>query len=135
MSRLFIGTLTLLAVLTVLPWTSQAASPHFAQCTATADDPILTLEGKIAGLGTQTQPLQLEATATAICLDPTAAPTPVLVAALPVTASQTFPPPRGKVTYELVLEAPFAPPCDAPLTVVFAQVEVCDRTHADCCTP
>jgi hypothetical protein len=136
MFRLLLGT-TVVAFLALGAGTSYGANPHFTECPAVLEDGILTLSGKVAGLGNQTKSgtsLVVNATATALCVDVATAP-PTIVEAQPVAASQTLPPKNGNNKFSVELTPDFLAPCEPPLAVTFVDAEVCDVTHGVCCTP
>lgn len=105
-----------------------AGSPHFVHpFGVTRADDTLTVSGKEAGLGDETQ-VHIQVTATAECINrggnhPKAANKESL------NAAGDFPVQNGKADFSLTLTAVFQPPCSPPMTVVFTDVVVSDTAH------
>jgi hypothetical protein len=104
-----------------------AGSPHFVSVTATREGNSLTVSGKEAGLGNETQ-VHIEVTATAECINgghhhPKAENKESL------SAEGDFPVQNGKANFELTLTASFQPDCSPPMTVQFSNVVVTDTEH------
>jgi flagellar capping protein FliD len=130
MTRRILTTLALAAALLaaiVVP--AYAGSPHFVddQLTATRTGDTLTVSGKEAGLGDETQ-ITVEASATAACLNP-GDNFPQAANKESVTASAVVPVQNGKAYFSLDLVATFQPSCSPPMTVVFGDVTVTDTTN------
>jgi hypothetical protein len=119
-------TAALLAVVAAPAW---AGSPHFVDgtVTATRTGDTLTVSGKEAGLGDETQ-ITVEASATAACLNP-GQRFPQATNKESVTASATVPVQSGKADFSLDLVATFQPKCSPPMSVVFGDVTVTDATN------
>jgi phage tail sheath gpL-like len=112
------------AVAVPIAW---AGSPHFVKVTATVTGNSLTVEGKEAGLGNETQ-VHIEVTATAECINP-GGHHPKAVNKESVSSAGDFPVQNGKADFSLTLTAAFKPECSPPMTVRFSDVRVTDTTH------
>lgn len=104
-----------------------AGSPHFVSVTATREGNSLTVSGKEAGLGNETQ-VHIEVTATAECINgghhhPKAENKESL------SEEGDFPVQNGKADFDLTLTASFQPECSPPMTVQFSNVVVTDTEH------
>ena len=84
-----------------------AGSPHFIKVTATTSGNTLTVEGKEAGLGNETQ-VHIEVTATAECVNG-GGKHPKAVNKESVSAAGDFPVQNGKANFSLTLTATFQP--------------------------
>lgn len=104
-----------------------AGNPHFISVTATRTDNTLTVSGKEAGLGNETQ-VHIEVTATAECINP-GSKHPKAANKESVSAEGDFPVQNGKAIFELTLTASFQPECSPPMTVRFSNVVVSDTEH------
>jgi phage tail sheath gpL-like len=104
-----------------------AGNPHFVSVTATRSDNTLTVSGKEAGLGNETQ-VHIEVTATAECINP-GSKHPKAANKESVSAEGDFPVQNGMATFELTLTASFQPECSPPMTVRFSDVVVSDTEH------
>lgn len=127
MRRFFVlAALSLAAVAVAVPavW---AGSPHFVKVTATRTDNSLTVEGKEAGLGNETQ-VHIVVTATAECINP-GGHHPKAVNKESVSEEGDFPVQNGKADFSLTVTASFKPECSPPMTVRFSDVVVTDTTH------
>jgi flagellar capping protein FliD len=128
--RRILTTLALAATLTLgVAGTALAGSPHFVDgtLTATRTGDTLTVSGKEAGLGDETQ-ITVEATSTAACLNP-GQQFPQAANKESVTASAVVPVQNGKAYFSLDLVATFQPSCSPPMSVVFGDVTVTDTTN------
>lgn len=114
-----------LAVTTVL-----AGSPHFVSVDVTRNDNSLTVSGKEAGLGNETQ-VHIEVTAEAQCINP-GTKHPKAANKESLSAAGDFPVQNGKADFTLTLTATFQPDCSPPMSVVFTNVVVCDTEHNVC---
>jgi hypothetical protein len=132
MQRVIFVTIAILAVLAFAPLASWAGSPHFTECSATVSGNTLTVEGKEAGLGSETQ-VHIEVTATALCINP-GSQHPKAANKESVSAEGDFPVQNGKALFSLDLTATFQPDCSPPMTVEFTDVAACDTEHNVCCT-
>lgn len=117
----------LLAAMVAPP--SYAGSPHFINSAfvVTVDGNTLTVAGKEAGLGDETQ-VHIEISATASCINP-GMKHPKAANKASVTASGDFPVQNGKASFELSATAAFQPDCSPPMTVVFGPITVTDAEH------
>lgn len=132
MLRAVMGSMALLAVLLLLVGTSWAGSPHFTACSQSVSGTVLTVEGKEAGLGNETQ-VHIEVTATAVCIN-NGGHHPKAENKTSVSAAGDFPVQNGKALFSLDAEATFQPECAPPMTVEFTDVTACDTEHEVCCT-
>jgi hypothetical protein len=126
MLRAFI---VVLAVL-LAPGVVGAGSPHFVANSVVRTDDSLTVVGKEAGLGNETQ-VHVVLSATALCING-GGHHPKAVNKESVSAEGDFPVQNGKANYSLTLTAVFQPDCSPPMTVSFTDVLVCDTTHDVC---
>lgn len=118
----------MIAALAVTP--VLAGNPHFTAVTLTRDGNSLTVSGKEAGLGNETQ-VHIEITADASCINP-GTKHPKAANKESFNAEGDFPVQNGKAEFELTLTATFQPNCTPPMTVVFTNVMVCDTSHDVC---
>jgi hypothetical protein len=128
MRRFFTMLVAALAAMLFFAPQAVAGSPHFVGTpTVTRSDDSLTISGKEAGLGSETQ-VTIQVSAQAACLNrgenfPNAANKETF------TAEGTFPVQNGKALFELTLTATFQPKCSPPMRVVFGDVTVQDTAH------
>jgi hypothetical protein len=106
-----------------------AGSPHFVSntLTATRTDDSLTVSGKEAGLGDESQ-VHIVVSATALCINP-GGKHPKAVNKESVSVGDNFPVQNGKAEFSLTLTATFTPDCSPPMTVRFTDVTVTDTTN------
>jgi len=106
-----------------------AGSPHFIQnaFSITRTDDTLTVSGKEAGLGDESQ-IHVVLSATALCINP-GGHHPKAVNKESVSAAGDFPVQNGKANFELSVTATFQPECSPPMTVEFTDVKVTDTTN------
>jgi hypothetical protein len=106
-----------------------AGSPHFVSntVTATRTDNSLTVSGKEAGLGDESQ-VHIVVSATALCINP-GGKHPKAVNKESVSVGDNFPVQNGKAEFSLTLTATFQPDCSPPMTVRFTDVTVTDTTN------
>lgn len=120
-----------LAVLAIFILTVQgvaAGSPHFVGAvTVTRSGNTLTVSGKEAGLGNESQ-VHIVVTATAECINP-GSKHPRAENKASVSAEGDFPVQNGKANFSLTLTATFQPDCTPPMSVVFTNVSVTDTTN------
>ena len=126
-----VGLCMLVAVLVLAPGT-WAGSPHFITCSQSISGNTLSVDGKEAGLGNETQ-VHIEVTATAECINPGGG-NPKAANKASVSAEGDFPVQNGKALFSLDLEAIFSPSCSPPMEVTFTDVTACDTEHGVCCT-
>lgn len=127
MRRLLLVVVLALAAAAIAVPVAEAGSPHFVSVTASRSGNTLTVSGKEAGLGNETQ-VHIEVTATAECINggnhhPKAENKESL------SAQGDFPVQNGKADFSLELTASFQPDCTPPMTVVFSNVVVRDTEH------
>ena len=123
---LMAAVLALVAVALAVP-VAEAGSPHFVSVTASRSGNTLTVSGKEAGLGNETQ-VHIEVTATAECING-GGKHPKAVNKESVSAAGDFPVQNGKAEFSLELTASFQPDCSPPMTVTFSNVVVSDTEH------
>ena len=128
MRRLITTLVAAVAAMLFFVPTAFAGSPHFVGTpTVTRSGNSLTVSGKVAGLGNETQ-VHIEVSADAACLNrgenfPQAANKETF------TAAGDFPVQNGKAEVELTLPARFHPKCRPPRRVLFCEVTVTDAEH------
>lgn len=123
-------TLALCTFLVFVP-VAYGGSPHFISCSQSINDNTLSVDGKIAGLGNETQ-VHIEVTATAECINP-GGNHPKAANKTSVAAAGDFPVQNGKALFSLDAEATFQPECSPPMDVEFTDVLACDAAHGICC--
>ncbi len=112
---------------------ARAGSPHFVGgITVTRDGNTLTVSGKEAGLGNETQ-VHIVVTVSAECINP-GDHHPKASNKESFSAEGDFPVQNGKAEFTLSVTATFQPDCTPPMTLVFSEVTVCDATHDICQT-
>jgi hypothetical protein len=104
-----------------------AGSPHFVFVTVTTSANTVTVVGKEAGLGDETQ-VRIVVNADASCINP-GANHPKAANKESFSASGNFPVQNGKADFSLTLTATFQPDCSPPMEVAFTNIVVCDTTH------
>jgi hypothetical protein len=121
----------LVAALALLVLSAQgvlAGSPHFVGAiSVTRDGNSLTVSGKIAGLGNETQ-VHVVVTVTAECINP-GSKKPQAANKESLSAEGDFPVQNGKAEFSLTVTATFQPDCTPPMTLVFSDVTVTDAEH------
>lgn len=127
MRRLLLGAALALTMFVVAVPTALAGSPHFVSVTASREGNSITVSGKEAGLGNETQ-VHIEVTATAECING-GKHHPKAENKESLSAEGTFPVQNGKADFELTLTASFQPECSPPMTVRFSNVVVTDTEH------
>jgi hypothetical protein len=91
-------------------------------------DSSLTVSGKIAGLGNETQ-VHVEVTALAECINP-GSKKPQAANKESFSAEGDFPVQNGKADYSLTLVATtIAPNCSPPMTIRWSDVSIVDSEH------
>jgi hypothetical protein len=119
--------LTGLALLTVTT-PAYAGSPHFVGTpTATIDGNTLTVTGKEAGLGNETQ-IHVEVSADAACVNP-GGNKPKAANKQTFSTAGTFPVQNGKAEFSLTVVATFQPDCSPPMTVEWSNITVTDTAN------
>jgi hypothetical protein len=105
-----------------------AGSPHFVGTpTATISGDTLTVSGKEAGLGNETQ-IHVVVTADAACINP-GDQHPEAANKESFSAEGTFPVQNGRANFSLTVTATFQPSCSPPMTVVWSNIVVTDVTN------
>ena len=129
MRRILALSATALAALFLVMPAAWAGSPHFVDSTVTATrtNNTLTVSGKEAGLGDESQ-VHIVVSATALCING-GGNHPKAVNKESVSNEGTFPVQNGKADFSLSLTAVFQPPCSPPMTVEFTNVSVTDTTN------
>jgi hypothetical protein len=127
MRRFILLAALVLAVVAVAVPVAWAGSPHFVNVEATREGNSLTVSGKMAGLGNETQ-VHIVVTATAECINP-GKNHPKAANKQSVSAEGDFPVQNGKANFSLTLTASFQPECSPPMTVQFSNVVVEDEEH------
>lgn len=109
----------------------QSGSPHFVgKLDLTREGSSITVCGKEAGLGNETQ-VHIELMASAACINP-GGHHPQADNKETFTASGDFPVQNGKAEFCLTLTADLQPDCTPPMTLVWSDVVVCDTEHNVC---
>ncbi len=114
------------------PLIALAGSPHFVSCTQTFSGDTLTVDGKEAGLGNETQ-VHIELNATAQCINP-GGHHPKAANKESLNSAGDFPAQSGMALFQLSVTATFSPNCSPPMTVIFTDVSACDTEHGVCCS-
>jgi hypothetical protein len=117
----------MMAALMALATPAFAGSPHFVDVNVSRSGNTLTVSGKEAGLGNETQ-VHIEVSATALCIN-NGGKHPKAVNKTSVNAAGDFPVQNGKAVFSLTLTAVFQPDCSPPMSVVFTDVVVSDTEH------
>lgn len=125
MRRTFFA-LALVAALSLIPATALAGNPHFISVTTTTSGNTLTVVGKEAGLGNESQ-VHIVVTATAQCVNP-GGQAPSAANKQTFSAAGDFPVQNGKAEFSLSLTAVLSPDCTPPMTIVWSNVTVTDTT-------
>lgn len=107
--------------------TAWAGSPHFINVSYTVSGDTLTVEGKEAGLGNETQ-VHIEVTATAECINP-GGNHPKASNKTDVSGGGDFPVQNGKAVFSITVTADFQPDCSPPMEVRFTNIVVEDSAH------
>jgi hypothetical protein len=118
-----------LAIAAIAAPVAFAGHPHFVAntVTVTRTDDSLTISGKEAGLGDESQ-VHIVVTATALCIN-RGGKHPKAENKQSLSSEGDFPVQNGKAEFELVLTASFKPSCSPPMSVVFKNVTVSDTTN------
>jgi phage tail sheath gpL-like len=127
MRRLLLVATLALAMMALAVPSALAGSPHFVSVTAARSGNSITVSGKEAGLGNETQ-VHIEVTATAECVNG-GKKHPKAENKESVSAEGDFPVQNGKADFSLTLTASFQPDCSPPMTVRFSNVVVTDTEH------
>lgn len=118
--KLLVATCLVLGLTATSAW---AGSPHFVGTPkATQSGSTLSVSGKVAGLGNETQ-IHVVASAQAACLN-RGGNFPDADNKETFSAEGDFPVQNGKATFSLTLTATFQPKCSPPMTVVWGPVTI-----------
>ncbi len=124
--------MSVLATLALATSAGWAGSPHFVTCTETISGNTLTVDGKEAGLGDETQ-VTIELNATAQCIN-SGSNHPKASNKESLNTSGAFPVQNGQALFQLSVTASFQPECSPPMSVIFTDVSACDTAHGVCCS-
>jgi hypothetical protein len=127
MRRNYKITLMIAAVLICTVGIVLAGNPHFIQVKVKELGNYLSVSGKEAGLGNETQ-VHIEVSAMAACVN-RGGHHPAAENKETVTAEGDFPVQNGKAYFEFLLEAMFQPDCSPPMTVEWSNIVVSDTEH------
>jgi hypothetical protein len=122
----------LLVALFGLPGLAWAGHPHMVSCTQTVDGLTLTVDGKEAGLGDETQ-VNIVLTAEAACINP-GNKHPRAANKESLTETGSFSVQNGQALFQLSVTAAFQPECSPPMSVIFTDISACDIAHDACCS-
>jgi len=132
MKKAAAGSLLALALVVAAP-AAWAGSPHFVgDISVTRSGNTLTVSGKEAGLGNETQ-VHIVVTVFAECINP-GDHHPKAANKESYTAEGTFPVQNGKADFSLSVTATFKPDCTPPMSLAFSDPTVCDASHNVCQT-
>lgn len=107
--------------------TAWAGSPHFINVSYTVSGDTLTVEGKEAGLGNETE-VHIEVSATAECINP-GGHHPKASNKTDVSGGGDFPVQNGKAVFSITVTADFQPDCSPPMEVRFTNIVLEDTAH------
>jgi len=107
-------------------------NPHMVTCSQSISANTVTVDGKEAGLGDETQ-VHIELNATAQCINP-GDNHPKAANKESLTAAGDFPVQNGQALFQLSVTASFQPECAPPMSVIFTDVSACDTEHGVCCS-
>ena len=124
--------MAVLATLAFATSASWAGNPHFVTCTETISGNTITVDGKEAGLGSETQ-VHIELNATAQCVNP-GSNKPKAANKQSLNSAGDFPVQNGQAVFQLSVTASFQPDCSPPMSVIFTDVSACDTEHGVCCS-
>ena len=133
MERRILSLLIGIAFVAVLAATGAwAGSPHFTSCSAIPSGNTLSVDGKEAGLGDESQ-IDIVVTATALCIN-NGGNHPKAVNKTNVSGGEQVPVQNGKAIFSIDVTATFTPECSPPMTVEFVDITVTDTTNGISCT-
>ena len=127
MRRILTAAITAVIALFLFTPLASAGSPHFVAVTAERSGDDLTVSGKEAGLGNETQ-VHIVVTADALCING-GGKHPKAVNKGSFSAEGDFPVQNGQALFSLTLTATFQPECSPPMTVAWTNVVVEDAAH------
>jgi hypothetical protein len=105
-----------------------AGSPHFVGTpTAAISGDTVTVSGKEAGLGNETQ-IHVVVTADAACVNP-GGNHPRAANKSSFNAAGDFPVQNGKADFSVAVTATFQPNCSPPMSVVWSNITVTDAAN------
>lgn len=107
--------------------TAYAGNPHFVGVHSSVSGSTLTVSGKEAGLGDETQ-VHIVLTATAECVNG-GGRHPHAANKTSVSTEGDFPVQNGQATFSLSATASFQPDCSPPMSVVFSSITLTDVNH------
>jgi hypothetical protein len=120
---LFAAVLVALTIVLFAAYPVLAGSPHFVgTSTATRSGDTLTVSGKVAGLGNETQ-ITVTLTADVACVNP-GGNEPKAENKGAVIATGQFPVQNGKALFDLSGTGTTDPDCDPPMTLRYSKVTV-----------
>ena len=120
----FMGLLAL-GVVALTVQTALAGSPHLVgKLTISQSGSTITVSGKEAGLGNEAT-VHIVFSADALCVNG-GGNHPKAVNKTSVGAGDDFPVQNGQALFSLQATATFQPPCDPPMSVVFANITLTD---------
>lgn len=116
------------AALAMAASSAWAGSPHFVgSSTVECDDNTLTVSGKEAGLGNETQ-VHIVVEATAQCINP-GQKHPKAANKESFSAEGDFPVQNGKANFQLTVTAELQPECSPPMTILWTDIVLFDDEH------
>jgi hypothetical protein len=127
MRRFLLFASLVLAAAAIAAPVAWAGHPHFVSVDVTRTGNSLTVSGKEAGLGDETQ-VHIVISATAKCINP-GAHHPKATNKEDLSKGFDTPVQNGKADYTATLTATIGPSCSPPMTIVFTDVTVTDTTN------
>jgi hypothetical protein len=123
MRRVLLVTVLALATTALAVQAAWAGSPHFVGTpTITRSGDAITVSGKVAGLGNETQ-INVSVTADVACVNP-GNNEPKAENKGATIAEGTFPVQNGKATFSVTGTGTTSPDCSPPMTLVYSNVVV-----------
>ena len=120
-------TLVIAAVLICTVGIVLAGNPHFIWVKVKQFDNTISVTGKEAGLGNETD-VRIEVRADAACIN-RGGNHPRAANKESFSVEKDFPVQNGKAYFSLDLKATFKPECSPPMTVEFSDITVSDTEH------
>ena len=117
----------LASIFVAVPSSAWAGSPHFVAVSASTSGNTLTVSGKEAGLGNESQ-VHIVVTATAQCVNP-GDHHPKAGNKESFSTAGDFPVQNGKANFSLSVTATMSPNCSPPMTIVWTNIVVTDTTN------
>jgi len=116
------------AALALAASSAWAGNPHFVGSSIVeCDNNTLTVTGKEAGLGNETQ-VHIVVEATAQCINP-GQKHPKAANKEAFSAEGDFPVQNGKANFQLTVTADLQPDCSPPMTILWTDIVVYDDEH------